>query len=166
MSCFPNPFLDLSYFTGAHVDHSHLLGCSVFLEGGRLLTCMVSANLNCFVIMISLQGKAFHNSRSHHSQGWTISLLAWCPLHIQGCCHKGSSEHTAPEEHLPLHLLYNWRARSSLTTSLCHSLHNPRRPGASPTTASCASCICTGSCYLNKLYVCAYSACIDRYVCM
>lgn len=76
MSCFPNPFLDLSYFTGAHVDHSHLLGCSVFLEGGRLLTCMVSANLNCFVIMISLQGKAFHNRRSHHSQGWTPYLFA------------------------------------------------------------------------------------------
>lgn len=76
MSYFPNLFLDLSYFTGAHVDHSHLLGRSGFLAGGRLLTSMVSANLICFVIMFSVQRKPFHNRRSRHPQGWTPYLIA------------------------------------------------------------------------------------------
>lgn len=58
------------------MDHSHLLDCSSFLGGGRLLTFMVSANLNCFVIMFSVQGKPFHSRRSRHPQGWTHYLFA------------------------------------------------------------------------------------------
>lgn len=76
MSCFPNLFLDLSHFTGAHVDHSHLLGHNGFLGGGRLLTSMVSANLICLVIMSLVQGKPFHNRRSRHLPGWTPYLIA------------------------------------------------------------------------------------------
>lgn len=158
MSCFPNLFLDLSYFTGAHVDHSHLLDPSGFLGGGRLLTSMslCQPKLLCdYVTSARKRGLVTHKG------GLPISLSPWCPLHVQGCCHRGSSEHTAPGEQILLHLLYSWRTHKSLT--LCHTLHNPGCPGTSPTAASC---IGTGMYWPPQYIVCM---CIQRmygYACM
>jgi len=57
-ACFQSLCLGLSYFTGAHVDHCHLLGPSVFWEAADSWHPWVLSNLNDSVITFSsVQGE-------------------------------------------------------------------------------------------------------------
>lgn len=165
MSCFLNLFLDLSYFTGAHVDHSHLLDCSGFLGGDILLTYMVSANLNCFVIMFPAQGKPFNSRRSRLPQGWTHYLF----ISSVSSAHPGMLPQGILRAHSPRRTAPPPFAIQLGSTQLLN--HSPAPLPAQPLVSRhfCASCVSAQTAallgYLNKLYVCAYSTCIDRCAC-
>lgn len=170
MSCFLNLFLDLSYFTGAHVDHSHLLDCSGFLGGDILLTYMVSANLNCFVIMFPVQGKPFNSRRSRLPQGWTHCLF----ISSVSSAHPGMLPQRILRAHSPRRTAPPLFAIQLGSTQLLN--HSPAPLPAQPLVSRhfshrCRPCImriCTDGCTtgLPEKIVCMCIQHMYRQVCM
>ena len=128
-----------------------------FLGGGGFLTSMgpFQPKLFCdYVLLSARRALSKTGGLVTHEGRLPTPSLARCPLHVQGCLRRGSSQHPAPGEHLPLCLPSRCRADRSLTIPLRLPLHNPSHPGIPPTAGGCASCIRT----------CSYTACLSEYM--